>query len=105
MNKELRLKLARMIIDKSREISRLAPIKHDELVEYSIQKYFENLGLQRTYEGYDVEERTYLEDNEIVYEPEENHLYFEVTAPLTGKLTVMKVDRETAEKMLVLGLP
>lgn len=102
MNKELRLKLAVMIIDKSRKISRLAPIKNTEL---KIQKYFENLGFQRVYGGYDVEERLYYEKNEIVYKPEENHLYFQVTAPLTGKSTVMRIDKETAEKILVMGLP
>lgn len=84
MNKE---KLARMILDKSRSIS--DGIKADNLFQFRhtrdkrIQEYFGKIGFERVYER----------------EPDGNHLHFPVTANI-----VMKVDRETAEKLLVLGM-
>ena len=86
MNRDSREKLARMILDKSRSIS--DGIKADNLFQFrhtrdrNIQEYFGKMGFER------------------VYEREPDGLNFPVTANI-----VMKVDRETAEKLLVLGMP
>ena len=88
MTKEGREKLARMILDKSRSIS--DGIKADNLFQFRhtrdkrIQEYFGKMGFERVYE----------------LDPDGNHFHFQVTANI-----VMKVEREIAEKLLVLGMP
>ena len=114
MNRELRWKLARMILDKSREISRLVrdDIFQDIQTDFAIHSHFQKLGFQRVYEGYEIEDgipwqaTPACEGPHLLYRPEGNHLYFAATAPTLAKnIMVMKIDRETAEKILALGLP
>lgn len=120
MNKELRWKLAEMILDKSRAISRLVrhrgfqEIQIDFAIDFEIHIYFQKLGFQRVYEGYEIEEvipwqATFREEGPHLlfsFNPEEDRLYFAITAPTLPKnAIVMKTDKKTAEKILVLGLP
>lgn len=116
MNRELRWKLARMILDKSRSLMNQgikAGCLSGELLD-AVQSYFQKLGFQRVYEGYEIEEAVPwqatpgTEGPHVLFEfkPEEDHLYFAGTAPtLTGNAMVLKINRETAEKILVMGLP
>ena len=124
MNKELRWKLARMILEKSKEISTSVQTLlrsrgadgelQDIQIDFAIHSYFQKLGFQRVYEGYEIEEAVPWQATPgsegphllFTHKPEQNHLHFSATAPmLTRNAMVMKIDRETAEKILVIGLP
>lgn len=114
MNKELRWKLAEIILNKSREISRL--VRYGEFqdiqIDFAIHSYFQKLGFQRTYEDREIEDSTPWqatpigEGPHLLFRPEGNHLYFAATAPnVVRNVMIMKIDRDTAEKILVIGLP
>lgn len=103
MNWDLRWKLARMILEKSRAIRNVA----------DVQNYFKEIGFERAREGMWMAEDSVPwqatpsgEGPHLLFKPEEDRLYFAVTAPmLSSQAIVMKTDRETAEKILALGLP
>lgn len=127
MNKEHRKKLAGMILEKSRLISAQPKLTFfkgafqiagvpgyidDIVIDSKIIRYFEKIGFEKAKEGWEVEENTPWqatppgEGPHLLFKPDGNHLYFGVTTPLVAdSVTVMKIDMETAEKILVLGLP
>lgn len=129
MNRDSRKKLADMILDKSRLISAQSNVKltfvggelkiaevggyrDDVDVDAKVIGYFEELGFERADGRREVEESTPWqatplgEGPHLLFKPDGDVLYFGVTTPLAAEsVTVMKIDRETAEKILVLGLP
>lgn len=105
MNKECRWKLANMILDKSRQMYKLVP-------DGELQGYFEKIGFEAVNEGWEVEDSiswkaTPLGDGpRLLFKPAGDQLYFAITAPmLIRHVKVLKIDKEAAKKILVLGLP
>ena len=114
MNRELRWKLARMILDKSRSLMNQG-IKagcfrlHPEAEKILVQSYFQKLGFQRVYEGYEIEEAVPWQATPGVegphllftFKPEEDHMHFAGTAPtLTRNAMVLKSTRKRLKSYL-----
>lgn len=103
MNKDLRWKVARMILDKSRAIGDVA----------EVQKHFKGIGFERSREGLWMAEdgipwqaTPANEGPHLLFKPEGDRLYFQVTAPmLSSQAVIMETTKENAEKILVLGMP
>lgn len=105
-NKKARIKLAEMFWARSKEIDDQVFLESDSLEEYHenrgwrILQHFERLGCCLHYGELKFDSGPFQPDSQTLYKPSRKHLYF-----LLCNSNVVRLDREMAAKILVLGLP
>lgn len=103
-NRKIRARLAKVVWDKSVEIDNKVRASCSNLGEYTgkrdqaIPLYFEGIGFRRAFADEWVFDPTH--NHPALFKPRGGCLFFVVCNQV-----VMKIDKDKAAKMLVLGLP
>ena len=107
-NKENRLKLARNIRQLAIKIQEEEFSKHTnfpDMVNKTIQRIMEKLqplGFERANNDFNMDSGEHLGEGHLlhIYKESKTHLWFE-----TAQCRIVKIRKELAEKVLILGIP